>query len=137
MRTFVLSLIIVCLLGGIAAADAPTEKAKTDAKALQMLYHPGKDKVMILHPVFRPGIDKVVILNPIYRPGIDKFHIHDLSNALAAVCPAFSKQTPITSTSNIYDKILNSGSSAKAKVPALKNERGSSGCAKKGDRSSP
>lgn len=137
MRTFVLSLIIVCLLGGIAAADAPTEKAKTDAKALQMLYHPGKDKVMILHPVFRPGIDKVVILNPIYRPGIDKFHIHDLSNALAAVSPAFSKQTPITSTSNIYDKILNSGSSAKAKVPALKNERGSSGCAKKGDRSSP
>ena len=137
MRTFVLSLIIVCLLGGIASADTPTQKTKTDAKALQVLYHPGKDKVMILHPVFRPGIDKVVILNPIYRPGIDKFHIHDLSNAFAAVSPAFSKQIPITSTSNIYDKILNSGNSAKAKVPALKNERGSSGCAKKGDRSSP
>jgi hypothetical protein len=137
MRTFVLSLIIVCLLGGIAAADTPTQKAKTDAKALQVLYHPGKDKVMILHPVFRPGVDKIAIRDLVYHPGVDKVKISDLSNKPAAVSPAFSKQTPITSTSNIYDKILNSGSSAKAKVPVLKNERGSSGCAKKGDRSSP
>lgn len=130
IRTFVPFLAIACLVAGFAAATAP--KAKT-AAATQVLYHPGKDKAVIIHPVYRPGIDKFQIIHPVYRPGIDKFVIRNLSYQAP---PVISKQTTVTLTSNISEKTLESEGSAAARVPAVKSERGSSECAKKGQHSS-
>ena len=130
IRTFVPSLIIASLLAGFVAADVP--KQNTPVRSSQVLYHPGKDKFMVIHPVYRPGVDKFTVIHPVYRPGIDKFVVRNLSYPAS---PVISKQTIITSTSNINEETLNLRGSTLSGAPAAKSERGSSGCAKQGDRS--
>jgi len=130
IRTFVPSLIIASLLTGFAAADLP--KQNIPVQASQALYHPGKDKFMVIHPVYRPDIDKIKVIHPIYRPGIDKFVVRNLSTPAS---PEISKQTTITTTSNISEKTIKSAGPIKPAVPPLKSERGSFECARKGHRS--
>lgn len=137
MRTFVPCLIIASLLVTAVAADAPKQSKQTKPGTTSpALYRPDEDKVKVIHPVYRPGIDKFQIIHPIYRPGIDKFEVRNLGSARVLTAPKITKQTTITSTYNISEKTIKSAGSVKPAVPPLKNERGSSGCAKKGQRSS-
>lgn len=131
IRTFVLSLTIVSLLAGLAAADVPQKNTQTKSPTMKLvLYRPEKDKVIIINPVYRPGTDKLKIIHPIYRPGIDKYKVRTL---IGPASHAFPKQTTSTLTSNISEGSLRSRATTEAKVPAAKSERGSLRCgAKKG-----
>ncbi len=88
MRSVVLACTLVLLSSAVSLAATPnktnpfhpiTPVAKMAGPiVMNVLFHPGTDKLSVQNPVFYPKKDQLRTINPIYRPGVDHIKIHNL-----------------------------------------------------------